>query len=651
MPHHKIRPIPNESPNPESLFDGFLYRPEAKKDIKIPNDNVVYLRFPHPFDPYLALSPLMAGSLAMVLDQAQGKWNLKTFDKSSGLPTSLVAVDAESADFDLLKAEFKRHVGQNMITRGKAIEVERLAMTNEEAEYLQSRNFNKEEIYEVYGVPTGTTTDTGIKEQNREFINRTVWPLLEFIAGQITTQVAIPFFGPDVFVAFSDIRPQDRALAVQEATQYWPSLTLTETRQERGLDPLPVLNVEVEEGSPVSLWDDVPLRALDSFLALVKPEEPEPEPIPPQLEGFAGQPSMLDAASPDAMQELENDQSLSVRSWSPIQYMDDKIKDLGRQVAASAAKKLDAEIIADGLKHKAFDKWQTVALQRFKSGKAQKAFFDDSIPEDDSYTLATVLGMCASEAQVKAVFAHRTDYTAEAVKRLLGTPADETAPEIMALETEFSPVIEDFLAEQTERITGHTAQTGQPPDEAFWENEEVLLLALLVPFVERWAEVAIGLTVESALTPAALGIDANVNARAAEWAGRHALELAKGLNRTSRELAKARIRNWLAEGSGDLRLLNRSLGEVISPQWRASLIAQTEVTRARSMAVQEIARELGDVVKYVVWWTQNDEIVRRCPICWPLHKTRVPVGGTFPGGLDGPPAHPRCRCWPELSTG
>ena len=48
----------------------------------VPADNVVYLRFPDPFDPYLALSPLLAGSLAMVLDRSQARWSLTTFDEN-----------------------------------------------------------------------------------------------------------------------------------------------------------------------------------------------------------------------------------------------------------------------------------------------------------------------------------------------------------------------------------------------------------------------------------------------------------------------------------------------------------------------------------------------------------------------------------------
>jgi len=41
-----------------------------------------------------------------------------------------------------------------------------------------------------------------------------------------------------------------------------------------------------------------------------------------------------------------------------------------------------------------------------------------------------------------------------------------------------------------------------------------------------------------------------------------------------------------------------------------------------------------------VWQTRNDEIV--CPICGPRHGKEEGDGWTKD---DGPPAHPRCRCW------
>jgi hypothetical protein len=74
------------------------------------------------------------------------------------------------------------------------------------------------------------------------------------------------------------------------------------------------------------------------------------------------------------------------------------------------------------------------------------------------------------------------------------------------------------------------------------------------------------------------------------------------------------------------------------------MIAVTEVTRSYAEGNQIAWKESG-VVEGKEWNTANDEIVARCPICWPLHGVVIPIGEEFDGGFDGPPAHPRCRCW------
>ena len=38
------------------------------------------------------------------------------------------------------------------------------------------------------------------------------------------------------------------------------------------------------------------------------------------------------------------------------------------------------------------------------------------------------------------------------------------------------------------------------------------------------------------------------------------------------------------------------------------------------------------------------------PICAPMDGEEIDEGGTFSSGDDGPPAHPRCRCWLDTRT-
>jgi hypothetical protein len=82
----------------------------------------------------------------------------------------------------------------------------------------------------------------------------------------------------------------------------------------------------------------------------------------------------------------------------------------------------------------------------------------------------------------------------------------------------------------------------------------------------------------------------------------------------------------------------------LSDPVRAKMIAITETTRAASQATtsyKDYLRERG-VNMIRVWNTENDEIVKECPICYPLNgKTEDVWGAEYPAG---PPAHVNCRC-------
>lgn len=104
----------------------------------------------------------------------------------------------------------------------------------------------------------------------------------------------------------------------------------------------------------------------------------------------------------------------------------------------------------------------------------------------------------------------------------------------------------------------------------------------------------------------------------------------------------------IAEGRENY-LTNDEIARLISDdvvgisQTRAEIIVQTEVARVISTVQLETFKRNG--FKEKEWLTSRDE--RVCPICGPLHGTRISIDDAFSSeGLteDGPPIHPRCRC-------
>jgi SPP1 gp7 family putative phage head morphogenesis protein len=142
------------------------------------------------------------------------------------------------------------------------------------------------------------------------------------------------------------------------------------------------------------------------------------------------------------------------------------------------------------------------------------------------------------------------------------------------------------------------------------------------------------------LTQIGLAFDYTLaHTQAARWASQYSYSLVRGINSTTTQRLQVAVEDWFRERT-TLPDLVRELAPTFGRQ-RAKLIAQTETTRAAaegSIAGYEESR----VVQEWEWMTVRDE--RVCPTCGPLHGTRAPLRGTFPGGATIP-AHPGCRCF------
>ena len=171
------------------------------------------------------------------------------------------------------------------------------------------------------------------------------------------------------------------------------------------------------------------------------------------------------------------------------------------------------------------------------------------------------------------------------------------------------------------------------------------------------------------------------NRSATEYLRTYRLHTLVGINETTRKQTIENIDEWIQNGE-PLDMLVKRLDPLFGPE-RAERIAVTEVTRVYAEGNLSSWRATG-LVGGKRWNTAVDDLV--CPICAPLDGMEVDMdegftvdftalphevvfemvegedgvynwnghfikrvekfGATyFEIGLDGPPAHPRCRCW------
>lgn len=147
------------------------------------------------------------------------------------------------------------------------------------------------------------------------------------------------------------------------------------------------------------------------------------------------------------------------------------------------------------------------------------------------------------------------------------------------------------------------------------------------------------------------------NPHAKEWVKAQALDLVEGISDTTREEIRGLIDDAFEAGNTDLDVdeLTTRITDLINDSDRADKIARTETMRAANQGqleawdqAEEQGLLTGDELKE--WIVTPDD--RLCPICEPLDGVQVGRDEPFDVDgeqLDGPPAHPRCRCTTALA--
>lgn len=172
----------------------------------------------------------------------------------------------------------------------------------------------------------------------------------------------------------------------------------------------------------------------------------------------------------------------------------------------------------------------------------------------------------------------------------------------------------------------------------YWDAQLAEWRGVLTPELES---IFVDSAMELVQSNPAIGIDwDNVYRGAADWSRRYGSTLVTNIDERTRQGVRDAVADYYEQGQ-NLGQLRERLGQWFGPV-RADMIATTEVTRASVEGERAIAQEAMStgIQMVAVWQTSNDEMV--CPICGPRHGKAEGDGWTK---ADGPPAHPRCRCW------
>jgi HK97 family phage portal protein len=189
LPPQHTAPIPD----PRTFVKGFeVDMPNGMKALLRPED-VIWLRKPHPLDPYLSLTPMEAAGIAIEIENLAKVYN-RNFLLNDGRPGGLVVIRGEIDDDDKdeirnrFRGNFNRTGSVTVLSADDGVDYVDTSSSPRDANYVEMRQITKEEILAAFGVPESVIgnaagrTFSNAAEELRVFWMETMMPHLELIA-------------------------------------------------------------------------------------------------------------------------------------------------------------------------------------------------------------------------------------------------------------------------------------------------------------------------------------------------------------------------------------------------------------------------------------------------------------------------------------
>lgn len=195
----KISPI--ESKDNSTFVSGYEIINDSgsmQKSSEFTTDNVIHFSMTNPDVPIIGISPLQSCAKAVDSDVAQQDWNVSAMQNRGvveGVFTFKKQLD-ETQSTSIMKRIMDKFSGaknaRKPLVIGSDASYTRLSLTAAEMDFLESRKFNRDEIFIVYGIPPQlggsqeSSTYNNFSTAMRIFWESTLIPLLNLMANQFT---------------------------------------------------------------------------------------------------------------------------------------------------------------------------------------------------------------------------------------------------------------------------------------------------------------------------------------------------------------------------------------------------------------------------------------------------------------------------------
>lgn len=374
----------------EEYISGYITEIEGLV-VPLFRDEVIHFKRPNPFDEFYGLSKLATAALAAYTGREMAQWNRAMFGQNYAVPAGIVSIEGNvhDADYDRMKRDWRRSHGggqrRTAFIRGGKAQFSPVGLSQKDVDFLVGAKWEAEKIFRVFGayhlLPAEYADDRKINE--RLFLEENAWPLLVYLA-EVLTDKFFTFWGPKrgtgkLIAQFEDIRPRERALDLDEQREQARVQKVNEYRAVLGLEPVDggdeVMVVHMEQGEKLKFERDA---------------QPDPAPMPPQLQAPPEDDADRESAQPeDAQERAERQESAN----------EDTGDDVGGRFDRAA------ELFFPDAIHRELSQWERFLVKRWEDAEAIRPFETKAIPPYIASMVQNGVDRCDDVDEVKATFA------------------------------------------------------------------------------------------------------------------------------------------------------------------------------------------------------------------------------------------------------
>lgn len=408
VPPFMIRPVPGK----ENFIDGYMFKaaPGAQA-VVIPAEYITYSHSVNLFDIRDGLSFLVAAMTGIESDLAMERWNRNFFDEQNGVPDGLITVNKDTLDTDLLRirSELRDFFGGTRrgvaVARTGDMDYKPFGRSQKEVEFKEGIELASKIIGRTLGFPDGYWSETANRanaEQARAtMIAGAVWPLLVQLHEDMNAGPVKRFWGDTFRAEFKDIRPEDRALKLQELQFYAQIETVNELRKRIGADDLDdvrglMLVAEIGKGAPLPATP----AAEETEAYLAEQEASVAEEAPVEEEVVEGEP-----VAPIEGEEFVEEEAV-IPEEAPM-----KAADKGFSLVLQPSEMITLHTVPLEQPSLASDlrRWEAKALRDIeRKGRVYRPFESEAIPEEEQARIKVLLDGATTVEAVKAAFVKAT---------------------------------------------------------------------------------------------------------------------------------------------------------------------------------------------------------------------------------------------------